>query len=188
MRTRFVRSASTATGSVKASAAAPAMATISRMPALVRWKASRMFGVSTLKALWVAWSSSSIAKSTPRGNREAPAPSWARRLTAPPPRSTGGCRRRGAGAVGAVASTVDRPVAQVVAEAGQPAGEEDEHDEHAEGGGEQLPARRQVDRAALDDGGAEDGAEGRPEPADGGRGEHDEAGRHQERRLLRTAG
>ena len=60
-------------GSVQASAAAPAMATIRRMPALVRWKASRMFGVSTLKALWVAWSSSSIPKSTPRGKSEAPA-------------------------------------------------------------------------------------------------------------------
>ena len=32
-------------GSVQSSAAAPAMATMSRMPALVRWKASRMFGV-----------------------------------------------------------------------------------------------------------------------------------------------
>ena len=36
MRTRLVRSASTAIGSVQASAAAPAMATINRMPALVR--------------------------------------------------------------------------------------------------------------------------------------------------------
>ena len=60
-------------GSVQASAAAPAMATINRMPALVRWNASRMFGVRTLKALWVAWSSSSIANSTPRGNSETPA-------------------------------------------------------------------------------------------------------------------
>ncbi len=103
MRTRLVRSASTATGSVQSSAAAPAMATMSRMPALVRWNASRMFGVSTLKALWVAWSSSSIAKSTPRGNRLAPPPSWARRFMAPAP-ARRGCRAPGVAAPLRVAS------------------------------------------------------------------------------------
>ena len=95
MRTRLVRSASTATGSVQRSAAAPAMATMSRMPALVRWNASRMFGVRTLKALWVAWSSSSIPKSTPRGKRDTPAPSSERRL--PHGASAGSTGPRGPG-------------------------------------------------------------------------------------------
>jgi len=96
-------------------------------------------------------------------------------------RHAGDARR---GAPVAPGQPLEPPVAQVVAEAGQPAGEEDEDEEHAERGREELPARWQVDGAALDDGGAEDGAEGRPQPAHGGRGEHDEAHRHQERRLL----
>ena len=54
MGTRGLRSARYAMGTVQPSAAAPPMATMRRMPALVRWKASRTLGVSTLKALWVA--------------------------------------------------------------------------------------------------------------------------------------
>ena len=142
-----------------------------------------MFGVSTLKALCVAWSSSWIEKSTPRGKSDTPPPSW-RMLPRRP-----GRHRATAGVPGwawrpwRALECLDRPVAQVVAEAGQPAREEDEHDDHADRGGEELPARRQVDHAALDDGRAEDGAEGRREPSDGGGGEDDEAGRRQERRL-----
>ena len=99
MRTRLVRSASTAIGSVQASAAAPAMATISRMPALVRWNASRMFGVRTLKALWVAWSSSSIPKSTPSGNRDTPPPSLREAAHGASAGSIGAGQARGGGRV-----------------------------------------------------------------------------------------
>ncbi len=54
MATRTLRSASQATGTVPSRAADPARATISRISASDRWKASRTFGMSTLNALWVA--------------------------------------------------------------------------------------------------------------------------------------
>ncbi len=62
--------------------------------------------------------------------------------------------------------------------------EGDEHDEHAESRGKQLPARGEIDGAPLDQDGAQDGAERRPQPAHGRRREHDEADRDQEGRLL----
>ena len=79
---------------------------------------------------------------------------------------------------------VDGPVPQVEAQAGQTPWEEDEDDEHAQAGGEELPARGEEGGAALDQRGAEDRTEGRAEPADGRRGEHDQADGHEERRLL----
>ena len=191
MRTRTVRSASQATGTVPEQGGRAGQGHDGRIPALERWKASRMLGISTLKALWVAWSSSCRENSTASGNSggtatQACAPRPRRRAgSRPPPRP---CDRRpgpvgvSAPGVGPVAVAAGHHVEQLVpavrrCRLATPPGNGQQDEQDPEGGREELPARGQEDRAALHQGGPGHRPHHRAQAADGGGGEHGQAGR-----------